>query len=228
MDARLKFFGFYADLGYVAGTAVGAEDLLAEPRVAAEKPRIVAYLHGGEPLTVVPGFQRDPRGDVELPGGASVYTDGVWAWPHITAYLVERYDLPVPDEFVEHMRAQGFDPASPDREQLSRLFHEHAGMLSPRPEPALPADAVRVSILLVKEVAGAGADMVATVAADVLAGDLPVGATVTVPGSPAPLAVAGIRLKDGPAETLAAGQKGLVQLRGAAAIALHPGVILTS
>ncbi|MEV6964963.1 hypothetical protein AB0M47_07580 [Hamadaea sp. NPDC051192] len=227
MDARLKFFGFFADLGYVAGTGVAAADLLAESRVSPDKSRVVAYLQGGEPLTIVPGFQRDPGGDLELPGGASVYTDGVWAWPHLTAYLVERYDLAVPDEFVAHMRARDFEPASPDREQLSRLFHEHEGMLSPRPEPPLPDGAVRVSVLLVKEVQGAGEEMVATVAADVLAGALPVGARVTVPGSPEPLAVDGIRVKDGPAEALAAGQKGLVQLRGAAAIALHGGVVLT-
>ncbi|NUR72266.1 MAG: hypothetical protein HOU81_15745 [Hamadaea sp.] len=228
MDARLKFFGFYADLPYVAGAAVSADELLAEPHPADDKSRVVAYLQGGAPITVVPGFQRDPRSDRELPGGASVYTDGEWAWPHIAAYLVERYDLAVPAEFAEHMRARGFEPATPDRRQVIDLFHEHQGMLSPRPEPPLPEGAVRLSVLLVKQVEDTGKQAVVTIAADLLTGALPVGAQLTAPGSTEPLTVAGIRLQDGPAEALAEGQKGIVRLRGAAASALRGGDVLTA
>jgi hypothetical protein len=228
VDARLKFFGFYADLGYVAGTAITAADLLAEPRALAEKQRVVAYLRGGEPLTVVPGFQRDPRGDRELPGGASVYTDGVWAWPHIAAYLVDQYDLAVPEEFLAHMRARGFEPASPSRDKLIGLHHEHQGMLSPRPEPAPAPDEVRLSVLLVKEVHGEGEAAVATVAADLLAGRVPMGARLTGPGSPDPLVVDGIRVKEGPAEALTAGHKALIRLRGTAATRLRDGDVLTA
>lgn len=228
MDARLKFFGFYADLGYVAGTAISAADLLAEPQALAEKQRVVSYLQGGKPLTVVPGFQRDPRGDSELPGGASVYTDGAWAWPHIAAYLVDRYDLAVPEEFLAHMRAQGFEPISLSRDELIRLHHEHQGMLSPRPEPALAPDAVKLSILLVKAVDGEGDAAVATVAADLLAGRVPVGARLTAEGEPDAVVVDGIRVKDGPAQAITAGHKAVIQLRGRAATRLRDGDVLTA
>ena len=228
MDARLKFFGFYADLGYVAGTAISAADLLAEPQALAEKQRIVSYLQGGKPLTVVPGFQRDPRGDSELPGGASVYTDGAWAWPHIAAYLVDRYDLAVPEEFLAHMRAQSFEPISLSRDELIRLHHEHQGMLSPRPEPAPEPGAVRLSILLVKDVQGEGEGTVAMVAADLLTGSIAVGARLAPAGAPETVVVDGIRVKEGPAEELTAGHKAVIQLRGAGVTRLRDGDVLTA
>jgi len=34
----------------------------------------------------------------------SMQTDGVWAWPNVLAYYVERYHCRLPDEFVSHVR----------------------------------------------------------------------------------------------------------------------------
>ncbi|MEU0550189.1 hypothetical protein [Micromonospora sp. NPDC005979] len=105
---RLRYFGFYEDLGYVIGEGVKLRNVRRS--TSGDKSLVVAYLRAGLPLVVVPGDIRDPLTPAGpmVPGGESVLTDGVWVWPRIAAELVDIYDVALPDDFHAHLSALNF------------------------------------------------------------------------------------------------------------------------
>jgi hypothetical protein len=50
-------------------------------------------------------------------GGKSLKTDGVWVWPSDLSYYVEKYNLFLPPEFLQHVRSKDFCP--PDESELN-------------------------------------------------------------------------------------------------------------
>lgn len=67
---------------------------------------VVAYLRAGKLLVMSPGLIKDPFAAGALAGKRSIRTDGTYAWSDALAYFVERYQLELPDQFEQHMRAQ--------------------------------------------------------------------------------------------------------------------------
>lgn len=69
---------------------------------------VVAYLRAGRQLVMSPGLVKDPLDPTKLAGKRSIRTDGVYAWPDALAYFVERYRIPLPVAFEQHMAALGW------------------------------------------------------------------------------------------------------------------------
>ncbi len=122
----MRYFGFYADCGYLVSRAVPATDLRwGCPLDSADKDAAVGYLATGQTLTVVMGVERDPFDRAQqVMGGHSAQTDGVWCWPMMAAVLVHRYDLEVPDELLAHMRTRNFRPPSLTIEEIRSIFED--------------------------------------------------------------------------------------------------------
>ena len=121
----MRYFGFYADCGYLVGRTIPVTNLrLGRPLRAADKQAAVGYLAAGTHLTVAVGIERDPfdRTQQQVIGGYSALTDGVWCWPLMAAALVHRHDLEVPDELLAHMRARGFRPPTLTDEEIRSIF----------------------------------------------------------------------------------------------------------
>jgi hypothetical protein len=120
----VRYFGFYADCGYLVGRGVPVTDLrLGRPLDTATKQAAVGYLAHGKHLTVVMGIERDPFDRTQqVMGGHSTQTDGVWCWPKMAVVLVHRYDLEVPDELLAHMRTCSFRPPALTIEELRSIF----------------------------------------------------------------------------------------------------------
>ncbi|KKK03536.1 hypothetical protein [Micromonospora sp. HK10] len=129
MVAGLKYFAFYDQLGFQAGRSTWARDL--ERFRGADKDSVVAYLRAGTPLVVVPGTVGDPIGGsgILVPGGGSVLTDGVWAWPLIAAELVDMYDIAVPESFRDRMTTVDFVPPRLSEEEVRQVFSAAGGSL---------------------------------------------------------------------------------------------------
>ena len=51
----------------------------------------------------------------------AVATDGEWAWTTDLPYYVETYNVAPPDEFVEHMQANNWQPPQLTDDELARL-----------------------------------------------------------------------------------------------------------
>jgi hypothetical protein len=83
-----------------------------------EQERVLDYLRSGQILAVPMGadlpdwFDRPARANPEIAGrrvgGVTPMTDGVWFWPAGLIYFIEKYNVMVPREFVEHAARQSW------------------------------------------------------------------------------------------------------------------------
>ncbi len=77
-----------------------------------EKIRVIQYLRSGRTLFGCWGHSEcrfDCGIDTTLMGSADIY-DGFWIWPEGLHHYVEVHDVPLPKEFLNHMRACGYNP----------------------------------------------------------------------------------------------------------------------
>lgn len=103
----LKKAGFFGDEFSDDGQPLRG---MARTNPAPNERDIVVYLRSAPLLFVTPEETYDaldPEMSIE---GGETRTDGVWMWPRQFAHYVEKYHFPVPDEFVEHMRARDWKP----------------------------------------------------------------------------------------------------------------------
>jgi hypothetical protein len=80
--------------------------------------RIVSYLRSGLILAYPMGadlmdwldrsYRANPLVEGQPLGGATPLTDGTWFWYAGLIYFMERYNVRVPQEFVEHASQQGW------------------------------------------------------------------------------------------------------------------------
>jgi hypothetical protein len=97
---------------------------------------VLAYLRAGHVLSVLmgadlpdpfdPGARANPVIAGKVEGGATPMTDGTWLWPAGLIYFIEKYNLRVPREFIEHAAATGWRV---DREAAARR-HQSRGCVA--------------------------------------------------------------------------------------------------
>lgn len=103
---RLKRFGFFDSVS-LDQREIQLKQLIGNP--VPEKAKILAYLQSGEQLMLVAGIARDPiNPNHPIIGSPHVLTDGAWAWSADVSYYVEKYDLSLPNEFLERMKKNGW------------------------------------------------------------------------------------------------------------------------
>ncbi|MES0812837.1 hypothetical protein ABLO27_25315 [Roseibium sp. SCPC15] len=76
-----------------------------------QKERIVSYLENGELCTAAFGLVRDTLSD-EIIGPLFMLTDGVWVWGSDLSTYVAKYNVELPEDFVEQVKGwdgQRFD-----------------------------------------------------------------------------------------------------------------------
>lgn len=114
MDA--KKVGFYREFSYGDQNDPSITDAIRET-TDYEKENVVNYLRSAPLLSVAPGLSRDVIDPLHpVIGTLSIRTDGIWEWPEDLAYYIEKYDLFLPTEFIEHMVYKGFIP--PDDNEI--------------------------------------------------------------------------------------------------------------
>lgn len=75
-----------------------------------ERKKIARYLSRAESL-VAGGYWTDPvTADPAHRLPHSVHTDGVWLWSSPWVYFVVKYGAALPADFLEHIRALGYQP----------------------------------------------------------------------------------------------------------------------
>lgn len=74
-----------------------------------DEGRILSYLRGGVCLWACGGVMQDvlsPSPHVRT--SPDYLTDGIWLWPGELAHYVAQHHVTLPDEFVAHMRGNGW------------------------------------------------------------------------------------------------------------------------
>jgi hypothetical protein len=84
---------------------------------------ILGYPMGGDLPDWFDNSQRaNPVIEGRQVGGATPMTDGIWFWPAGLISFIEKYNVRVPQEFIEHAAASGW---CVDREAVSRGSYEY-------------------------------------------------------------------------------------------------------
>jgi hypothetical protein len=114
----LKKVGFFQGLPYGDPAEDSLKDLVGKfsgPHLA----EAIKYLKSGHLLVVAPGISRDYlSGDQKIIGSMAILTDGVYAWPKDIAYYIEKYQIGMSNEFLEHMKGQKWVVPSVDISSL--------------------------------------------------------------------------------------------------------------
>jgi hypothetical protein len=102
----LKVIGAFREMGYDDDdpSLVDARG----KRGSEHKEQVVSYLRSGTSYIVSPGPVADFFNTSQYAGTAGIRTDGVYAWPDFLAHYVERYDVELPADFEQHMRANNW------------------------------------------------------------------------------------------------------------------------
>lgn len=86
-----------------------------------DRYRAARYLTTGALLVGAPGTTTCAFDRCEALLEYHVMTDGEWHWPLDAAHYVERHNVAVPSDLLDHMRQLGFKPPALSRDQLREL-----------------------------------------------------------------------------------------------------------
>jgi hypothetical protein len=103
IEGTLRPIGRFEEFGYGYGAPSVAT--ARGKRAPRNKAEVVKYLRGGKMFVFSPGIEKDVFDETKLSDSSSIRTDGVYSWPEVLGYYVDRYDIELPEEFEEHMRA---------------------------------------------------------------------------------------------------------------------------
>lgn len=112
----MEMIGFYREMD-PENDAVFREPIgdKARDRTPYPKAEIKRYLDSGHPIFDIMESTIDVvEGAFRVPGGSSLLSDGRFVWRVDLAAHVERYDLELPAEFVEHAGNHGFSMPAED------------------------------------------------------------------------------------------------------------------
>ncbi|MEU9375945.1 hypothetical protein AB0D94_19455 [Streptomyces sp. NPDC048255] len=113
---RVEMIGFYREMD-PENDAVFRELIGDKVRDHAPYPKaeVKRYLDSGHPVFDIMELTIDVIGGAfRVPGGSSLLSDGRFVWRVDLAAYVERYNLELPAEFVEHAGSHGFSMPAED------------------------------------------------------------------------------------------------------------------
>lgn len=65
------------------------------------KDKVLNYLKSGSVIAVAPGIPKDVLTGQKIPGDMTLQSDGEFEWRSEIAYYFDKYNLKLPDEFIE-------------------------------------------------------------------------------------------------------------------------------
>ena len=68
-----------------------------------DKDAVLRYMKSAFVLAVAPGIMQDVLTGEKIPGEWLVYGDGIYSWESETIYYFDKYNMTLPDEFIEHV-----------------------------------------------------------------------------------------------------------------------------
>ncbi|MFE0351279.1 hypothetical protein [Streptomyces griseoluteus] len=138
----IKRAGFYREIGGQATTADDAPSLRDAVRDGGpwDEHRVLAYLESALEIYSTMGAERDVlTGEEWIVGSGSLMTDGTWLWPVDLMHYVRRHHAALPQEFLDHIRANNYTvPVVPD-ERARHIFQEEFPDHAPAAAPSKAA-----------------------------------------------------------------------------------------
>ena len=118
---KLNRIGFFRELAHGDKTAESLVELLGDaPRH--DEQKICEYLKNGILLIASPGVVSDVLDvDKRYIGSPSIYTDGIWAWPEVLEYYVQKYHVRLKNNFIKHIESNNYNNPTEDSVDLNNL-----------------------------------------------------------------------------------------------------------
>ena len=101
---KLRAIGFFREMSQGKETDPSIYDFVkkGDPSLV---EKICNYLSNGTTLIVSPGITLDILDEAAgVAGTGSSCTDGIWLWPDDLAYYVRKYNIALPDDFINTMK----------------------------------------------------------------------------------------------------------------------------
>ncbi|MFG2476523.1 hypothetical protein [Streptomyces fagopyri] len=117
--------GFYREISGPDAAADSAPSLRDAVRGSGpwDEDRILAHLDSAREIYTTMGARRDALTDDEwIAGSESLMTDGTWIWPIDLTHYVRRHHVSVPQEFLDHMRANSYTVPAVSDERARQIF----------------------------------------------------------------------------------------------------------
>ena len=134
----LRTVGFYREMEDAAGDEPSLRDVVGrgDPALKAD---VVRYLDGGGVLLAYFNLSEDVLDEGRRTiGPLEIRTDGEWVWPSDLAYYVDRYDVALPADFLDHAAASQWNAPSPaelDMDELAIRAGHRSGDDQTEPSP---------------------------------------------------------------------------------------------
>lgn len=126
MNQPLKPVGYWKEPG-IGANWPDPKQLVDPMWRCSEREQIASYLKRGLVLRACLGYARCRLGDVpDKEMGCADLSDGRYIWPEGLWIYVARFDVRIPDDMVEHMRANDFK--LPDGLRAADIPREHVDL----------------------------------------------------------------------------------------------------
>ena len=101
---NLRSVGYYKEMPQGKETSQSIHEVVKKGD-SADVVRICEYLNNGAVLVSSPGITVDVIDEsAGAVGTGSACTDGTWLWPDDLSHYVKKYNIKLPDEFIDTMR----------------------------------------------------------------------------------------------------------------------------
>ncbi|MCH0561415.1 hypothetical protein [Streptomyces sp. MUM 16J] len=138
----IKRAGFYREISGPDAAEGDASSLHDAVRSTGpeDEDRILTYLESALEIYSTMGARRDALTDDEwIAGSESLLTDGTWLWPIDLVHYVRRHHAALPQEFIDHIRANDYTPPAVPGERAREIFAEEFPASAPAtasPQPS--------------------------------------------------------------------------------------------
>lgn len=118
---KLRKLGFYCELKHGDPNGPSLKNAVRSS-VTYHKDDVVNYLRYAPVLIASPGVVCDVL-DSTCPiiCAPNIHTDGLWVWPEDLAYYVNKYNVELPDEFLDYIQSGARRPPTEDELNMTEL-----------------------------------------------------------------------------------------------------------
>ncbi|MCD7772495.1 MAG: hypothetical protein LUH08_00320 [Ruminococcus sp.] len=98
------YLGLYSEMRLYADNGKLKDNICEE--IDYDKKKVVDYLNAQEKIAVCPRVAIDCLTGEQIATSFSVYTDGEYEWCDFLAYHIQKYNVKLPEEFINKVGAE--------------------------------------------------------------------------------------------------------------------------
>ncbi len=101
----MKHIGWFSEMKITAADSGSVRDFVTEKETY-DKEKVIAYLKAQKRVSGCPRDAIDCVTGEKISSSYSVYTDGEYDWCDFLIYHIEKYNVLLPQDFVDHIMKQ--------------------------------------------------------------------------------------------------------------------------